>query len=67
MSEHAEVGGARKPGEGPQSPEKARKIRRRPRKKFESVLFGDVRRANPHPWLLVMPVLLLMLVMPVNW
>ena len=25
MSEHAEVGGARKPGEGPQNPEKARK------------------------------------------
>ena len=55
MSEHAEVGGARKPGEGlqnrrrpaksgegPQNPEKARKIRRRPGKKSESVLFGDV-------------------------
>ena len=48
MSEHAEVGGARKPGEGPQNrrrpakPEKARKIRRRPGKKYESVLFGDV-------------------------
>ena len=32
MSEHAEVGGARKPGEGPQNPEKARKTRRRPAK-----------------------------------
>ena len=51
MSEHAEVGGARKPGEGPQNPEK-------PGKTSESVLFGDVRRANAHPWLLVLPVLL---------
>ena len=48
MSEHAEVGGARKPGEGqqnrrrPAKPEKARKIRRRPGNKSESVLFGDV-------------------------
>ena len=43
MSEHAEVGGARKPGEGPQNrrrpakPEKARKIRRRPGQKNMSL------------------------------
>ena len=41
-----------RPGRGPQNPEKAQK-------KSESILVGDVRRANPHPWLLVMPVLLL--------